>query len=278
MVDWYDHYRAEYCVISYPKCGRTWLRVMLAKTLALHFEDPREVVFEPKDVIRNVNQSGPRIRFTHDRVARYTFEALERPEKGYCRYRRKRVIFLVRDPRDVLISLYFHLSHRRLFEGVPSDISQFIRHPLYGAEKAIRFMQGWWKHRHVPLDFHLVRYEDLHRDTATELRRVLLFMDLGDISGKTIQASVNYADFDSLRRMSVNELREVDKIAPTDPQNPESFKMRRGKVGTYSEYLSAVDVEYIEERMDRMLPTSLGYADQVREPCNNGLRVHHGFR
>jgi hypothetical protein len=121
------------------------------------------------------------------------------------------------------------------------------------------YMRDWYEHRHVPLDFLLVRYEDILRDAAAELRRILAFVNLSAASDKLIRDSVDYASFEHMRKMSLNELAENLRLAPTDPRDPDSFKIRKGKVGGYVEYLSTADVEYIEARMRRDLPHAFGY-------------------
>lgn len=63
----YFHRLTECYVTSHPKCGRTWLKVMLAKALALHFGMTQALVYDPVKVIRENRLEGPLVRFTHDR-------------------------------------------------------------------------------------------------------------------------------------------------------------------------------------------------------------------
>ncbi|MCH6568301.1 MAG: hypothetical protein IH801_08085 [Nitrospinae bacterium] len=62
-------------------------------------------------------------------------------------------------------------------------------------------------------------------------------------------------------KMSLNELSEEPRLAPADPQDPESFKVRRGEIGGHKRYLSAADVEYVEERIRRNIPSLFRYTD-----------------
>ena len=254
----YRHYQTDCYVISFPKCGRTWLKVMLAKALALYFGDPRDIVLDPMDVVRNNYQLGPLIQFTHGGVNKPPIVQAKHSEIRYQKYTRKNVIFLVRDPRDVLVSYYFQRTRRR---NESYDLGYFVRHQWWGIDRVVAFMKGWYEHRHVPSDFLLVRYEDLYRDTAAELRRILTFLNLEDVSDEIVRTSVDYASFDNMLKMSLNELSEEPGFAPADPQDPESFKMRRGEIGGYKRYLSAADVEYVEERIRRNLPSFFGYTD-----------------
>ena len=260
IVNLYFHYHTDCYVISFPKCGRTWLMVMLAKALALHFEDPRDIVIDPMDVVRNNYQRGPLIRFTHDGILKSPAVVTKQGEKQYQQYTRKKVVFLVRDPRDVLVSNYFQRA-RRMDDIHGLSLKEFVRHPFWGVDRVVAFMKGWNEHRHVPSDFLLVRYEDLYRDTAAELRRILTFLNLEDVSDEIVRTSVDYASFDNMLKMSLNELSEEPRFAPADPQDPESFKMRKGEIGGYKRYLSAADVEYVEERIRRNLPSFFGYTD-----------------
>lgn len=255
----YRHRRTDCYIISYPKCGRTWLRTMLAKALAIYYDDPRSVVWDPRDVIETVRQHGPFIQFTHAGVDSPPQIPTERPETTYYQYRKKRVIFLVRDPRDVLVSYFFQKTRR---EGEPFTLSDFVRHPWWGADRLISYMRGWYRHRHIPLDFLCLRYEDMHHDAAAELRRVLAFVGLDPVFDQLIRSSVEYARFDNMRNMSLNELVDNLRLAPADPRDAESYKVRRGKIAGYVDYLSAADVEYIEDRMRRDLPCEIGYT-----PC-----------
>jgi hypothetical protein len=121
------------------------------------------------------------------------------------------------------------------------------------------FMEGWYQHRHVPADFMLARYESMRANPAEELGRILSFLGLG-LCDDHIQRAVEYASFSNMRRMSMNELQHVKRFAPTDPGNPDSFKVRRGKVRGYLDYLTAADLTYVEERMAERLSPALGYA------------------
>ena len=110
----YRHYCADCYVISYPKCGRTWLRVMIAKALALHYKISLETVFDPSDVIKAGCRKAPRIGFRHDGADLIPDPSKKSFKRKYQKYKNKKVIFLVRDPRDVLVSYYFHRTRRMM--------------------------------------------------------------------------------------------------------------------------------------------------------------------
>lgn len=214
MMDLYVHHLTDCYVISFPKCGRTWIRVMLAKALALHFKDPGDLAIhlDPMRVMRVGSGKGPGIQFKHDGSSYVETMITGQTRRNYQKYKGKKVIFLVRDPRDVMVSYYFHLTRRRRGAYKESQ-SEFIRDPLLGVGKLLEFMNGWYEHRKVPSDFLLVRYEDLHQDPAGELRKVMEFLGLDDVSDEAISKAVEYSEFENMRRMSLHDFKNLKIIA-----------------------------------------------------------------
>jgi len=46
----------------------------------------------------------------------------------------------------------------------------------------------------------------------------------------------------------------VNALTPANPSDPESFKVRKGKVGGYAEYLSKDDISWLSERLADLHP------------------------
>ena len=91
--------RYDAMFLSYPKSGRTWLRMMLGRTLQEHFGLDKAGA-DPLNLLALARQKPgvPRIQVAHDDLPQ-----LRRPEElqtGRKEYRGCRVIFMVRDPRD----------------------------------------------------------------------------------------------------------------------------------------------------------------------------------
>jgi hypothetical protein len=54
------------------------------------------------------------------------------------------------------------------------------------------------------------------------------------------------------------------KLRPADRTDRESFKVRRGKVGGYADYLGDAEIELLNRKMAATLSPFFGY-----EPCAN---------
>lgn len=232
---------AKVIIVSFPKCGRTWLRLMIGRVFADHYGAKEVCNILALDKMARKCPEIPCIRVTHDDDPQNkTPEELLR-SKAYCRG--TKVLLLVRDPKDVVVSLYFQKNRR---EGCSSDsISEFIRNRRGGLETIIEWYNIWAANMTKPSEFLLVRYEDMHADCAEQLKRVLGFIGVVDVSSECIQSAVEYGQFENMRELERANAFNTKIFRPADPKDPESFKTRRGVVGGYSKYLSSGDIEYM---------------------------------
>jgi hypothetical protein len=209
-------------LVSFPKSGRTWLRVML-------------------------DAAGVHIDYTHDRsghCGQRHFSEMEHDKSGY---KGRRVAFLVRDPRDVAVSSYFQATKRiSVYSG---SISEFIRDPKHGIEKIIIFNSEWFASAGVPESFCLVQYEDMHTRLREVLTEVIRFADPSRPM-PDLDALMELGRFENMQEQeSRGELAKKygGILKPGDASDPESFKCRKGKVGGYGEYLSEEYIAYCDQ-------------------------------
>jgi len=258
-LEWWIHRQTRIYVLSYPKSGRTWLRLMIGKALDEHYQlraaNPMEL-----GRMHALHRDIPRIRVTHENAHR-----AETIEAGKQRFRDKTVVFLVRDPRDVVVSMYFEASRRSdLFQGTISD---FVRQPVGGLDAIIDYDNVWAAAASVPRRFHLVRYEDLHRTPATVLASVLEAMQL-PVGPAAIEAAIAFSKFDNMRKLEAANAFGSHRLKPGDAKDPESFKTRKGKIGGYREYLSAEDLAWVNTRIaDRLSPFYATYQQSDAQPA-----------
>jgi hypothetical protein len=238
-------------VISYPKCGRTWLRMMLGHYLLNGQRgDPLDV-----RAITAGRPDVPTFDFSHDDYPHW------KPARDLHRdksiYADKSVVLLVRDPRDVVVSYYFQYMLRgdrneandSFFAG---SLGDFVRHEIGGLRSIVGFYNIWAANRDVPRRFTLLRYEDLHRDTERSLRSIIEFLGLPDLGPAAIAAAVEFGRFDNMRKLEEAGSLPGERLKSTT-DNPEGFKTRKGVVGGYINYLPPAELEYI----DRILEAEL---------------------
>jgi hypothetical protein len=241
-------------ILSYPKCGRTWLRLMLGKALALHFGldsiNPLQI-----DEMASTNARIPTIKFTHDDQPNLKNPAELSASKA--EYKGKKVIFLVRDVRDVVVSYYFELTRRQTvnphYPPYQGNISSFLRHDQGSVDTIIRYYNLWAENRYVPAAFLLIRYEDMVENTEQELCKVLNFLDLPEVQAETIHQAVESSRFDNMRKLEESGELDSFRLQPGNKKDPESYKTRRGKVQGFVDYLSEDDIEYLNQKIKTQL-------------------------
>ena len=266
-------WRADFFLLSYPKCGRTWLTLQLGRAIQQHFGLSVPNLLKLSH-LAEACPDVPGIRVTHDRAPHR-----KRPDELPAlknEYAGRKVIFMVRDPRDVIVSYYFHKTKRekaRTFwffqrkrrethSPFTGSLSEFLRVEIGGFDTLLRYYNIWAESRRLTDGFLLIRYEDMHDDPERELRRVVDFLGLAAITDDEVRAAVEFAAFDNMRKMEAAEGTGPYKLAPADRSDEESFKVRKGKVGGYVEYLSADDIEFLNRKMAETLNGFYGY-----EPC-----------
>jgi hypothetical protein len=265
---------ADVYLVSFPKCGRTWLTLLIGRAVQQHFGlDGADPLHLRK--LGDLRADVPRIAPTHDELAHW-----KRPDElsaDKSRYKGKKVIFLVRDPRDTFVSNYFQKKkrvkesrtlflfrkrghERRVpFEG---ELADFMDFPIGGFDSLLGFLGIWERERTTPAGFLLVRYEDLHEDPHRELRRALEFAGVTGVSDEVVDEAVRFASFDSMHKMEKEQAFKVSKMRPADKNDGESFKTRKGKVGGYVDYLTEEQIAELNRKMAATLSAFYGY-----EPC-----------
>lgn len=236
-------------IVSFPKSGRTWLRVMLDRlNLPMRYTHAGSGY----NASRHFNdlQIGKKVLF--------------RSRILFLHFFPRRILFLHRDPRDTAVSGYFQKTLRI---GSKSEISMadFIRDPHLGVEKVIIFNLMWLERGCKLKEFKSIGYEALRADSVNGLANIAKWLrpsntfDLGKV-----EAVVQETSFQKMR-----ELEEKGELAKqydektfggTVADNPDSYKVRRGKVGGYADYFSEKDLAYCDELLVRY-----DYFNRVRE-------------
>ena len=246
---WYIAKSSDAYLLSFPKCGRTWLRIMLGKVIQLHYQLPEDVNLVNIGFLASINPEIPRIHISHDEGPQWKKPA--ELEKSKSQYAGKKVILLVRNPRDVLVSNYFQETKR---EGCThKDISAYLRAESGSVDTLLTWYNIWADNRHLPSEFCLDQYENLHLDTLGELRKILAILGMEDVSDAHINEAIHYASFDNMRKLEKSDSCNSPKLRPTNIDDPESYKTRRGKVGGFTDYLGVADIEYVDQKIRNQL-------------------------
>lgn len=221
-----ERYADRRLVISHPRSGSTWLRTML-----VHLFLPSEGV-DP-DVVRRmipgaalsnawllVNRaSRPRIFKSHTWF------------RGDC----GKAVYLVRDGRDAVVSLYHYLRTRRRM-APDNSFSAFLTDYLNG-----RFGYLW--HRDV------LSWLDGGRQIMGDRLLPLRFEDLKDNTSGVLQAAADFLGVEAggddvaqaVQACTLDRLRAVERERRGGVVDSDASFYRSGKVGEWSQWFSDLD-------------------------------------
>jgi hypothetical protein len=260
----FRHRDADTFIVSYPKSGRSWLRVMMAHYFCQVHDRSFDVDADITELTRQFPDS-PRISFvhdgsTHEGECHYTAAELSGDKRFY---RGRRVVLLVRDLRDVMVSYYMHATRRqRVFDGT---LSEYIRDDRFGIAKAVAFLNHWYNARHVPGSLMVVRYEDLMRNPAGELLRLVQFIGM-PVDHDAANASAEFACFDNMKTLERSGMLVAGgKFGPGAGNDENSFKVRKGCIAGFIDDLSPDDLRYLSDYIDQYLSPFYGYTSLWRQ-------------
>jgi Sulfotransferase domain len=237
----------EAIILSVPKSGRTWLRAFLCAYFCKRFG--LEFTLRPD---RYDEQRLPRLIFSHDLFEHRTKgDRWDRFRGKYLVPRseldRAKIILLARDPRDCFVSLYLQLTRRDPNAPVKfrhKTASEMLRDRRFGVRAIINAMNDWINEFSSRDNFILVRYEALRASPAECFRDLLAVLGEAEPDGKNFQEALEFSRFENMQKLEAAGAFDSNILHPGDVRDPESFKVRRGKVGGYREYLSIEDQEY----------------------------------
>ena len=262
---------ADIVVVSFGKSGRTWLRVMMSRFYQLAYGLAKEEMLGFDNLHRRDSRI-PRVLFTHDNYLKdYTGHADSKVD-----YLGKRIVLLVRNPKDVAVSLFFQWKHRmrpgkKILNHYPEDsadvsVYDFVTSEIWGLSRVIRFMNLWAQEAHNFDELLIVRYEDLRTDPEAEFRKVMAF--IGDrVAADDIRDAVEYASIENMRRQEENNDSRFTsgRMKPGQKGVQDSYKVRRAKVGGYRDYFSTEEIEAIDAQVASTLSPVYRYDEKLEE-------------
>src|SRR6266481_739180 len=245
----------EAIILSVPKSGRTWLRAFLCAYFCKRFG--LEFTLRPD---RYHEQRIPRLIFSHDLFEHRTKgDRWDRFRGKYLVPRnelgRAKIVLLARDPRDCFVSLYLQLTRRD--PNAPLKLrhktsSEMLRDRRFGVRAIINAMNDWINEFSGRDNFTLVRYEALRASPDEHFRDLLAVLGEAKPDTTIFQGALEFSRFENMQKLEAAGAFDSNILHPGDVRDPESFKVRRGKVGGYREYLSIEDQKFAADALMKL--------------------------
>lgn len=233
--------REDVALASYPRSGNTWTRFLLYQLISGTESSFAEVdagvpyIGEHTPATRRLLPDGGRLIKTHE----------------YTPSLYSRAVYLVRDPRDVILSEHRHQTKFGFYRRPLDDfVDDFVAGRVHG-------LGTWSSHVERWLDASerddqrviVVRFEALRSDAAGQLARIAAFLGL--------DADPDRLEF-AIEASSLARMRKAEDRSDMARVNPEIRHISEGKVGGWSERLTAGQQERIERAAGPVMER-LGY-------------------
>lgn len=238
-------------IVSYPKSGNTWTRFLLGNLI---YQD------EPI-TFRNVESRIPSIYLFSDRQLLRLPRIFKSHDCFDPRY--KKIIYIVRDPRDVTVSAYHYSIKVKLLPdscSMEEFVSLFMSGTFGSGLLADPRWGSWydnvasWLAMQHNRRFLLLRYEDMLEDAARELRKAADFLGIA-ANPERIARAVELSSADKMREMEKSQSKDWQLTKETRQDKP---FVRKARAGTWHSEMPPAAVTRIEEYWGVLMQT-LGY-------------------
>ena len=171
-------------------------------------------------------------------------------------YERRKVVFLARDPRDVIVSMYFQRTRRDA--SYKDSLSDLIFGEVGGVDTLIRYYNIWAESLAGIENKLLIKYEDMRGDTEKVLTDLLKFMG-HEPDSAIVHNAVAASSFERMKKIEHDRPFDRTWLQAGNVNDEESYKVRRGKVGGYVDYLSEAELKRLNRIVSENLSPLFGY-------------------
>ena len=133
-----------------------------------------------------------------------------------------------------------------------------LRDRRFGVHAIVNTMNDWIEEFSRRDDFIVIRYEALRASPAECFRDLLTVLGESSPDMTMFQEALEFSRFENMQKLEAAGAFDSKILRPGDVRDPESFKVRRGKVGGYREYLSAEDQVFAASALAK-LDVRFGY-------------------
>ncbi|KAK9057436.1 hypothetical protein SSX86_022271 [Deinandra increscens subsp. villosa] len=249
---------------SFMKSGTTWLKSLMFTTLnrsRFDFSDhpllrsgPQECfpvfdLYQPKDYVTNDTEVVPSPRLFASHFAHKLWPtSITDPSSG-CKF-----VYVCRDPKDVLVSMWHFIHKLRPEEMGPLSLDHMFQMFCEGVVEYGSYWDhvlGFWEAcLKSPDKILFFKYEEIKKDPEAHVKKLAEFMGVPiSVQEEENGMAKKIADFCSFQHLTSLEVNKTGAFkANNGSVLPNSFFFRRGEVGDWKRHLT----EKMKDQIDRI--------------------------
>lgn len=220
-------------LLSFPKSGRIWVRYFIARYLEQKYSLQFNLELNSKEVVNVLNMA-----FSHNFFDAYPTDLSIPRIVGRQILLSKPLIVLLRDPRDVNVSYFYHLKYQ--IGQWNNGLASFSLSRQYGLERQAGFVLKLLDLYDIDPGRKLIlRYEKMLEDEDVYFSQLIRFILDEPIDAVSFAHAKNYSSFEAMQseeiRISKNKAIGKESRLGVDnwAGNKNALKVRSGKVGSY---------------------------------------------
>ena len=229
---------------SFPKCGRTWLRMLIAHYFNRYFALNVPINLQTVFTLIPNDHAGLKGK-EHFQFSHVTGMPLITASHAMDHPGNDGDILLLRTIPDVVVSDFFQLQKLGVIDD---DMDDFIVSSHGSLKLYCRFLNKWARNP-ARKRMHLLTYEGLHHDTENELARLLNHLSI-PVDAGYVASAVKNADF---KHMQLAEKTSGHAGMGQASDNPEMMKVRKGQVNGFTDYLTERQIRQLQSIVQQHL-------------------------
>jgi hypothetical protein len=232
-------------IVSYPRSGNTFISFIIANLMVEKLLLPIEVnFFNLHGFIPDIHQG----REIPDDMGYFPFKRVIKSHSDF-HPDYKNIIYIIRDPRSVMVSYY---KYRVGLGNYTGEIGDFIRDKNYGIGAWISHVQSWLDEVMPGTRFVIFKYEDLISEPGANIFKLAKLLGF-TLSKEELQAILTRCSFENMQKLEEETGSfSLKKVEP-------NFKfVRCGSLKEWEVELRDTDLDYIE-RISRKFIDQFSY-------------------
>uniref|UniRef100_A0A3B4AN13 Sulfotransferase n=1 Tax=Periophthalmus magnuspinnatus TaxID=409849 RepID=A0A3B4AN13_9GOBI len=237
--------------VTFPKSGTIWMQqilLLLESKGDLRSANMR-TIYTSSDAVGWIELKGQPERFTREesprmRVTHLPFELMPTA----LTQRKGKVIYVARNPKDILVSFYYFHKIAKFLE-TPKSFDDFFDKFMNGEVLGgswFEHIKSWYLHKDE-VNMLFITYEEMIMDLTSAVKKMADFLSI-ELTEDEVQQVVKHSTFKNMKEMSKANYKRAH---PNLIDHKEGTFMRKGTIGDWKNHFTVTQNERFDKVFER---------------------------